>query len=123
MAASQTGLLLVIVQLLVAMVNKLDPDHVTTPLQKVMELTALGIHWKRDHVQKLHVKVSDFYLLRLLYILSACVDPEGCTRGLDPLENHKLHMVSLEILVQISLEKQLDPSGQLLLEGGAYDLL
>ena len=70
MVASQTGQLSVIVQLLVAMVNKLEPDLVTTPHQKVMELIALGIHWKRDRVQKLHVKVSALYLLRLLYRVS-----------------------------------------------------
>ena len=59
MVASQTGLLLVIVQLLVAMVNKQEPDLVTIPLQKVMVLTALGILWKQDRVQKLHARVSD----------------------------------------------------------------
>ena len=84
MVASQTGPLLVIVLLRVAMVNKQDPDLVTTPLQKVMELTAQAIHWKRDHVQKLHVKVSDLYLFRLLYILSAWVDQEESTGGSDP---------------------------------------
>ena len=42
---------------------------------------------------------------------------------LDPLENHKLLYFSLEILVQISIEKQVDPWVQLLLDGGPYDPL
>ena len=58
--------------------------------------------------------------------LGSCADPEGGGGGQGvqtPLENHKSHMVSLEILVQTRLEKQLDPSPRgLITSRGESDL-
>ena len=56
--------------------------------------------------------------------LCVCVCEEGGAGCPDPhLENHKWLLVSLKIQVRTPLEKQLDPSGPLLLEGGSYSPL
>ena len=44
---------------------------------------------------------------------NAWEDPEGGTRGLEILVNHKLLYIALKILVGTPFEKQLDPSGQI----------